>query len=82
MNDEFLIDLPTFEMQQYSNQILNWVTCDTEEGYKKHASEAPSRKLLISNGWFETPIEYKINTQGFRSAEFEPEGLEIGRAHV
>jgi hypothetical protein len=77
MSDEFLIDLPTFEMQQHSNQTLSWVTCDTEEGYKKHASEAPSRKLLISNGWFETPIEYKINSEGFRSAEFEPEGLVV-----
>ena len=77
MNDEFLIDLPTFEMQQYSNQTLNWVPCDTEKGYNKHVSESPSRKLLISNGWFDTPIDYAINTQGFRSAEFEPEGLVV-----
>jgi hypothetical protein len=72
-----MTELPKFGQQSYSNQQLNWIEYDPEEVYQRNVSESPSRKLLIANGWFDTPIEYAFNSEGFRSAEFDPTGIMV-----
>ena len=67
--------LLNFGQQQYRDQLLSWVEYDTEAGYQKNISESPSRKLMIANGWFDTPVEYAFNSEGFRSAEFDTAGI-------
>lgn len=52
----------------YSGQTLNWMSTDSEELYKYNLIK--NVDLLEKYGWKDTIIEYRFNSEGFRSNEF------------
>lgn len=58
---------------KYAGQILEWLPTDTEESYRKLIQEPRHQEHFRQHGW-DRPgaITYKINSQGFRSEEFDP----------
>lgn len=55
---------PFFE---FANQKLEWFGEDNQENFLKHRTDA----RLASSGWLDKTIEYKFNSQGYRTDEFD-----------
>jgi hypothetical protein len=53
----------------YANQTLFWVPMDTQDRYNKNLKE--NFELLKHFDWIDKTIEYKFNSLGFRSIEFD-----------
>lgn len=53
----------------YANQTLFWVPMDTQDRYIKNLKE--NVELLKNFNWINKTIEYKFNSLGFRSIEFD-----------
>lgn len=51
---------------------LKWLPSDTEELYQENLVK--QRDLLEKHNWLSTEIEYKFNSDGFRSEEFSSNG--------
>jgi hypothetical protein len=58
---------------KYAGQTVEWLPTDTEESYRKLIKEPQHQEHFRRHGW-DRPgsITYKINSQGFRSEEFDP----------
>ena len=54
-----------------ANQVVNWLTMDTEKRYKKHLANSNTRKILEKFGWIDYDITYSFNEHGYRSDSFE-----------
>lgn len=48
-----------------------WDTSDNQEVYEKNLANLENNKLLHELGFVDNPIEYKFNSHGFRTAEFD-----------
>lgn len=57
---------------KYAGQTMEWLPTDTEESYRKLIQEPQHLEYFCQHGW-DRPgaITYKINSQGFRSEEFD-----------
>lgn len=65
--------------------VTQWQGLDLEETYNRNLEDPAARALLSRWGWIDTPINYEINSWGFRSSgcrEFdsidEPSILTVG----
>ena len=53
-----------------ANTVWRWCPMDTEELYLRNRREQP--ELLAQHGWWDyRPFDYRFNSHGFRSAEFD-----------
>ena len=59
---------------QFSNPpcSVNWFPPDTEELYKQNIKLTYKRQILLNNDWIDAEITYQINSEGFRTPEFDP----------
>lgn len=57
-------------MQPATGDSVYWLTCDTKERYQTNVSSDYNKQRLQDNGWLDTQIEYKFNSESFRSIEF------------
>lgn len=56
----------------YAGQNLQWLPTDTQESYERMIQDPVHVEYFRQQGWLEpNAITYKINTEGFRSDEFE-----------
>lgn len=53
------------------NKTLFWDTSDSQETYQKNIKNPTTRQQLVDLGYFDTDIEYKFNSHGFRTYEFD-----------
>ena len=61
-------------IHNYSNlagQIVHWDTSDNQEGYERNLKDAVTKQRLTELGWVDTDIEYRYNSYGFRTEEFD-----------
>jgi hypothetical protein len=57
-----------------AGKTLNWLPSDTEESFQKFVQNNEYREYFRSKGWLEPDaITYRINRNGFRSEEFDPQ---------
>ena len=47
--------------------VTHWNGMDNEAAYNRHLDSAIKRSMLESNGWIDAPIQYELNSWGFRS---------------
>jgi hypothetical protein len=59
--------------EEFANKTLYWLPMDTEELFKSNLSS--KRALLEHNQWTNATITYQFNSAGFRSDEFEQQGI-------
>lgn len=56
----------------YAGQNLQWLPTDTQESYERMIQDPVHVEYFRQQGWLEPDaITYKINSEGFRSPEFE-----------
>jgi len=61
-------------MSKYRHQTLKWLPTDTEESFQQLVQNEEYREYFRSKGWLEPDaITYRINSEGFRSEEFDPQ---------
>ena len=64
-------------LQPVTNDSVYWLPCDTEQLYNENLS-TPSKKVLLEKyNWIGSCIEYKFNSEGFRSQEFKSDAPAI-----
>ena len=56
---------------QLSGKTVSWDTSDSEKIFLKHTQNEHTRQRLEALGFLSTPVEYKYNSHGFRTAEFD-----------
>ena len=54
-----------------AGKTVPWDTSDSEKVFFQNSQNPHTRQLLESLGFLHTPIEYKFNSHGFRTAEFD-----------
>lgn len=57
------------------NKTFMWLGIDSEELYDKHFANPKKRKILQELGWKKDSITYTFNSEGYRSPEFEKNGI-------
>jgi hypothetical protein len=61
-----------------AGQTLKWMPTDTEESFQRLVQVDEYREYFRSKGWLEPDaITYCINSQGFRSEEFDPHAASV-----
>ena len=61
-------------MSKYCNQTVKWLPTDTEENFQQNLNNKECQEYFQSKGWLEPDaITYRINSNGFRSQEFDPQ---------
>lgn len=61
-------------LNNYSNlagKTVAWDTSDSEKKFLQNTQNDHTRQALESLGFLNTPVEYKYNSHGFRTAEFD-----------
>lgn len=61
-------------VHNYSNlagRTVLWDTMDSQEWYRKNTQNPDLRKKLEQTGYLDARIEYRYNSHGFRTAEFD-----------
>ena len=57
---------------RYAGQTLDWLPTDTKESYERMIQDPVHREYFAKKGWDQPgAITYRINSNGFRSKEFE-----------
>ena len=56
---------------QKAGKTYLWDTLDNKEFYEKNLANPETNKRLHELGFVDNPIEYKFNSHGFRTAEFD-----------
>ena len=51
---------------------LHWYSPDTEQLYNQNIKLPDNRQILLDNDWIDAEIIYQINSEGFRTPEFDP----------
>jgi hypothetical protein len=61
-------------ISKYCSQTLKWLPTDTEESFQRLVQHEEYREYFRNKGWLEPDaITYRINSNGFRSEEFDPQ---------
>jgi hypothetical protein len=69
-----MIQPPFHFGQALANQTLEWLPTDSKENYKQLIQDPVHLEYFKCHGWTQpNAILYKINSQGFRCDEFEPD---------
>ena len=55
----------------YANKTVEWFSTDSKEFYQENLKDTKKLETISRNGWIDSTIEYKFNSHGFRSDEFE-----------
>jgi len=59
---------------KYANQTIPWLPTDTKECFRKNVKIREYRDYFEKKGWLKhDAITYRINSEGFRSEEFDPQ---------
>lgn len=61
-------------IHNYSDLVgktVDWDTSDNENLFQQNINDLQKRKLLEQNNFVNQPVEYKFNSHGFRSKEFD-----------
>lgn len=59
---------------QFAGKTLHWLPTDTRENFDKLLQDPKHRAYFEKQGWLDPEaITYKINSEGFRCDEFEPD---------
>jgi hypothetical protein len=56
---------------QKAGKTYQWDTSDNKEFYEKNLANPETNKRLHDLGFVNNPIEYRFNSHGFRTAEFD-----------
>ena len=56
---------------QLAGKTVAWDTSDSEKIFLQNVQNDHTRQLLESLGFLSTPVEYKYNSHGFRTVEFD-----------
>jgi hypothetical protein len=56
---------------QLAEKTVHWDTSDNKEWYFKNTQNIDARRRLAELGFLDTTINYKYNSHGFRTAEFD-----------
>lgn len=59
-----------------TGKIIYWDTTDSQECYIENCKDQSARQKLIDSGYLDRPIEYRFNSHGFRTAEFD-QGFDV-----
>jgi hypothetical protein len=64
----------------HKKRTIHWNGTDTLELYEKNLKSVESFRMLKSQGWIDSVIEYSYNSHGFRCDEFDnrPSALALG----
>jgi hypothetical protein len=63
---------------KHAGQTLQWLPSDTEESFQKLVQNEEYREYFRSKGWLDPDaIIYRINSQGFRAEEFDPQAHSV-----
>jgi hypothetical protein len=63
---------------KHAGKILQWMPTDTEENFQRLVQDKECQEYFRSKGWFEpNAITYRINREGFRSEEFDPQQASV-----
>jgi len=54
-----------------AGKIFEWDTSDNQERYTKNITDPKTRQRLQDLGFINRPIEYRFNSHGFRTQEFD-----------
>lgn len=54
----------------YRNSEFTWLSTDTQKQYDKNFKDKNKKIHLKNNGWLDNTFKYRINSQGFRGADF------------
>jgi len=57
--------------QSHCSKTFHWDTSDSLAAYQQNILDPVQRQKLESFGWLDTSIEYKFNSHGFRTPEFD-----------
>jgi len=70
---------PLHYWSQYTGTI-KWLAPDSQQAYLENLAQPDRRKLLELFGWLDVEIDYKFNSQGFRTEEFDarPSWMALG----
>jgi hypothetical protein len=61
-----------------AGQSLNWLPDDTEKIFQQNLQNKECQEYFHSKGWLEPDaITYRINSEGFRSEEFDPQAASV-----
>ena len=61
-----------------AGEIAKWLPTDTEESFQRLMQVEEYREYFRSQGWLEPDaITYRINSEGFRSEEFDPQAASV-----
>ena len=56
-----------------AGRTVHWDTSDNKDWYSKNTQDSVTCQRLQDLGFLDTPIEYRYNSHGFRTAEFDQE---------
>lgn len=72
--------IPLHAASEHAGKTLHWIPPDTEQQYNQNLKNLDNRQLLEQFGWIDQRIEYRFNSHGFRTAEFDqrPNFVAIG----
>jgi len=59
------------DQQNLSNQTLQWLGEDSIENFEKNLENSKIKEKLKQAGWLTNGIDYRFNSKGFRSVEFD-----------
>lgn len=63
---------------KYAGNTLRWLPTDTEENFQQLVQNEEYREYFRTKGWLEPDaITYRINSEGFRSEEFDPQAASL-----
>jgi hypothetical protein len=54
-----------------AGRVFEWDTSDSQQAYLKNLTDPKLKQRLTELGFVDRPIEYKFNSHGFRTEEFE-----------
>lgn len=60
---------------EWANMDMSWLTVDSQERYHQNMEKSQTREKLLAMGWTEDNISYRFNEHGFRSDDFDGEGV-------
>jgi hypothetical protein len=61
----------THNYSRLAGRTVHWDTSDNKEWYLKNIENTDLRKKLEDSGYLDTQIDYRYNSHGFRTAEFD-----------
>ena len=71
LRDNYWVTLLIHNYSHLASKTVYWDTSDSKELYLKNIKDLNTRQQLENLGYIDTVIEYKFNSDGFRTQEFD-----------